>query len=259
VWGLNYGGGIGGLLSLKQGGNDYNYLYDAKGNVRELIGTDQGIVATYDYEPFGMLTQKTGTLEQPYQFSTKPYDAQTGLSDFGYRHYDAKTGRWITRDPIGEAGGVNLYGFVQNNPVNWVDPDGLEQVFLFPINNFTNFSHLLGAASFPDTPGLMQVHGHGSQNTVAGMNAAQLAKRLRAEGWEQGMPIVLYACNTAKGKNNIARQLAQILKTRVTGTDSSLYLNLPFHDFIDYGGGYAAPNLTKPGNWITYGPNGRRI
>jgi RHS repeat-associated protein len=254
TWGLNYGGGIGGLLNLKQGGNDYNYLYDGKGNVTALIDSTQSPVVTYAYDPFGVRMKQVGTFEQPYQFSTKPYDPQTGLSNFGFRYYNAGLGKWLTRDPLGEKGGINLYGFVGGNPVNFVDPLGLEQVFLFPINNFTNISHLLGAASFPDTPGLMQVHGHGSQYTVAGMSAEALAEKLQAAGWEPGMPVVLYACNTAKGKNNIARQLAQILKTRVTGVDSPMYLFWPFHEDGD-----SMPNLTHPGNWITYGPNRRRL
>jgi RHS repeat-associated protein len=58
------------------------------------------------------------------QFSTKPYDDKTGLSYYGYRFYAPALGRWMTRDPIGERGGINLYGFVDNNPINYVDPDG---------------------------------------------------------------------------------------------------------------------------------------
>ena len=59
------------------------------------------------------------------QFSTKQYDEKTGLSYYGYRFYNPALRRWLTRDPIGERGGINLYGFVGNNPVNWIDPFGL--------------------------------------------------------------------------------------------------------------------------------------
>ena len=125
TWGLNYGGGIGGLLNLKQGGLDYSYLFDGKGNVAALLNSAQAIVATYAYDPFGVLMNKTGTLNQPYMFSTKEYDSETGLSYYGYRYYNVSIGKWITRDPIGERGGINLYEFVGNNPVNWFDPLGL--------------------------------------------------------------------------------------------------------------------------------------
>ncbi len=126
TWGLDYGDGIGGLLNnLKQGGLDYSYLYDGKGNVSALIDASQNAVATYTYGPFGELMAKTGSLNQPYMFSTKGYDPEMGLSYYGYRFYNPSTGKWITRDPIGEAGGINLYGFVKNNPVNLVDPLGL--------------------------------------------------------------------------------------------------------------------------------------
>lgn len=126
AWGANLGGGIGGLLNLKQDGQDYSYLYDGKGNVTALLDSSQNVVAEYTYDPFGNRISKTGTLDQPIQFSTKPYDEKTGLSYYGYRFYSPTLGRWLTRDPLGEAGGMNLYGFVRNNPVNYIDPDGLE-------------------------------------------------------------------------------------------------------------------------------------
>jgi RHS repeat-associated protein len=128
TWGLNLGGGIGGLLNLKQGGQDYAYLYDGKGNVAAVLDGSQNVVAAYRYAPFGELLAQTGSLTQPFGFSTKRYDAQTGLIHYQYRPYAPAIGRWLTRDPLGEAGGMNLYAFVGNNPVNWVDPWGLELI-----------------------------------------------------------------------------------------------------------------------------------
>jgi RHS repeat-associated protein len=125
LWGLNYGGGIGGLLNLKQGGTDYNYLYDGKGNVTALIDSTQSPVVTYAYDPFGVLMKKVGTFDQPYQFSTKMYDSQLGHVKYEFRTYDPKIAKWMTRDPLGEEGGINLYGFVGGNPANYFDPHGL--------------------------------------------------------------------------------------------------------------------------------------
>ncbi len=127
TWGKNLEGGIGGLLNLKQGGQDYSYLYDGKGNVSALIDSTQSVVASYAYDPFGMLMKKSGTLDQPYTFSTKEVQPGTGQYYYGYRFYDSCSGKWTTRDPLGEAGGVNLYGAMGNNAANWVDPIGLEK------------------------------------------------------------------------------------------------------------------------------------
>jgi len=136
TWGKNMGGGIGGLLSMNQSGSLYAYLYDGRGNVNALLNTSQQVAASYRYDSFGNLMAKTGTLDQPFGFSTKRYDAGTGLSYYGYRFYNPSIGKWLTRDPIGEAGGINLYGFVLNDPVNAVDPLGLFSPFGGP--GFTN-------------------------------------------------------------------------------------------------------------------------
>jgi len=64
----------------------------------------------------------------PFRFSTKFQDSETGFLYYGYRYYDPSTGRWPNRDPIEEAGGVNLYGFVGNRPTDYVDVGGLFEI-----------------------------------------------------------------------------------------------------------------------------------
>jgi len=83
-------------------------------------------VKTYAYDSFGNMTQ-TGNITQPYTYTAREHDPETGLYYYRARYYDPRAGRFITRDPIGfEGGDVNLYAYVGNNPVNWVDPFGLE-------------------------------------------------------------------------------------------------------------------------------------
>jgi RHS repeat-associated protein len=81
------------------------------------------VTANYEYSPFGELIRATGPMAKlnPFMFSTKFYDWETGLYYYGYRYYNPSTGRWPSRDPIGERGGVNLYTFVKNSPLSWVD------------------------------------------------------------------------------------------------------------------------------------------
>jgi RHS repeat-associated protein len=61
----------------------------------------------------------------PFCYGTKPWDRETGLLYYGYRYYNPSTGRWLSRDPMGEKGGLNLYEFVLNSSVNYVDLLGL--------------------------------------------------------------------------------------------------------------------------------------
>jgi len=103
--------------------------YDANGNVGQLIDADANVVAAYSYDPFGNVTEMAGAeaAGNPWRFSTKPVEAWTEWLYFGYRWYDAETGRWVSRDPIEESGGFNLYQIVGNNPTNWIDFLGLQQ------------------------------------------------------------------------------------------------------------------------------------
>lgn len=85
-------------------------------------------VAEYDYNPFGKLISATGEKANlfAFRFSTKYLDSETGLYYYGYRFYSPDLGRWINRDPIGENGGINIYGMVGNDGVNNWDKLGLE-------------------------------------------------------------------------------------------------------------------------------------
>lgn len=139
AWGLDASGslqgagGVGGLLATRlvsSSNTDYFPTYDGNGNVSEYLGITGNNVAHYEYDPFGTLTRRTGSTSTrlQYRFSTKPRDFNTGLYYYGYRWYDPVTGRWPSRDPIEERGGVNLYGFVGNDGVNGLDVLGLATV-----------------------------------------------------------------------------------------------------------------------------------
>ena len=102
----------------------YFPAYDPNGNVMGLVKASDGTVcAQYEYLPYGELITATGTMavSNPIRFSTKYRDNETGLYYYGYRYYSPSLGRWISRDPIEEQGGLNLYAFVNNDPVNRVD------------------------------------------------------------------------------------------------------------------------------------------
>ena len=85
------------------------------------------IAQRMDYDVWGRVLLDTNPGFQPFGFAGGLYDRDTGLVRFGARDYDPETGRWTAKDPIlFEGGDANLYGYVESDPVNWVDPWGLD-------------------------------------------------------------------------------------------------------------------------------------
>jgi RHS repeat-associated protein len=120
-------GGVGGLLAVKDGAAVYHYTYDANGNVSEVLSNSGSIVAHYEYTAFGGTFVISGAYASTneYRFSTKPWDAVSGLYYYGFRYYSPSLGAWLGRDPAEEEGGMNLYGFLCSDSINSFDILGL--------------------------------------------------------------------------------------------------------------------------------------
>jgi RHS repeat-associated protein len=127
--------GVGGLLLIREwklgrGMKQYLPLTDGLGSVCGLIdATDGSLAAEYDYDPYGGPVIERGIAADacPFRHRTRYYDSESWLYYYGYRYYDPSTTKWISKDPLGEAGGWNLTCFCDNDPVNNFDPTGLEK------------------------------------------------------------------------------------------------------------------------------------
>ncbi len=134
---MDQAGGIGGLLAVCEYGsgqmtNADFAAYDGNGNITALVrASDGNVSARYEYSAFGQTLRSTGPMAKanPFRFSTKFADDESGFVYYGYRYYNPSTGRWLSRDPLGEMGGakasLNLYDFVGNDPIGYFDVLGL--------------------------------------------------------------------------------------------------------------------------------------
>lgn len=123
--------GANGLLSRHTSAGSVFYTFDFQGDVQQRLGPNAyNILSSFAYNAFGQW-QATGGAD-PFTFSGQYgyySDADTGLVLCTHRYYDPSVGRWLTRDPMGCKGGINVYGYGLNNPVNQNDPTGLTVYF----------------------------------------------------------------------------------------------------------------------------------
>jgi RHS repeat-associated protein len=141
------------------------YDFDAIGNTRELTGTTGNILNSYDYTPFGILLSNQESINNPFRYVGRfsVIDDGNSLNFMKNRYYSGNIGRFLTEDPINIAGGINLYRYTLNNPVNNIDPKGLNLILALRLLYYSNGPaiydtiKLLGAVIPGQPPGILLV------------------------------------------------------------------------------------------------------
>jgi RHS repeat-associated protein len=162
TWGLDLSGslqgagGVGGLLAIenKTFGSSlqgvYYPLYDGNGNVLATLedsGSSTSVADAYHYDPFGKMLLSVGDSDNPFRFSTKYFDKETGFYYYGYRYYDPVTGRWPSRDPLGDLSFFESYTKDLNDAaVSHFYRESLKMPYLMIDNQIVNKYDIHGLA-----------------------------------------------------------------------------------------------------------------
>jgi RHS repeat-associated protein len=110
---------------MRAGDQRLYYARDQLGSVRDGLDTTSGSSSvSYGYDPYGNLTQSVGNVSTDFRYAGMFFHEDSGLYLTRYRAYDPRTGRWLSRDPMEESAGANLYAYVADNPINLIDPSG---------------------------------------------------------------------------------------------------------------------------------------
>jgi RHS repeat-associated protein len=146
------------------------YGVDQLGSVHDALAAGTNArVAHYDYEPYGTPTNAQQTTTTDFGYAGLFHEQQSGLYLATYRAYDPLMGRWLSRDPIGEVGGTNVYGYARANPMTRIDMYGLEsgsfsQRFLCAfkrIDDLDPITQILATALSDDNPAVESVMENG--------------------------------------------------------------------------------------------------
>ena len=133
-----WGAGIDNLLAIHTGGATYYPLTDVQGTIWGYVDANNTIVARFVYDACGNILSSTSFVlalaTNRYRFQCREWSAATGLVNFRARWYDPVTGRWLSKDPIGLSGGLNLYVFCGDDPVNTLDPIGTAHIEYRPLD-----------------------------------------------------------------------------------------------------------------------------
>lgn len=120
-----HGLGIDEPLIMNRNSSNFYFHADGLGSIVDLTDSSGTVVQSYVYDSFGNIVSQTGSLTNPYTYTGREFDSESGLYYYRARYYDPNIGRFINEDPIGFGGGINKFVYTINNPVNFTDPSGL--------------------------------------------------------------------------------------------------------------------------------------
>ena len=233
-WGLDLtgsftaSGGVGALLQIADNvaGTVGLAARDGNGNVVALINPDSSsapVAAAYEYSPFGEILRAGGSMAKanPFRFSSKFTDDESGLIYYGHRYFSPELGRFINRDPSEEQGGANLYSFCGNNGVSAWDRLGLDG----PSQSSQSEVVVLGNPRHEDAGVAGEAHGHG------GDGAANAAGDVHQVGFHLGVVGFLHTpmghhpaghdhANAAQGQGKHPPAAAQGRETQPEGLET---------------------------------------
>ena len=138
-----HGSRIDEVLTMSRGGNTYYYHHDGLGSVTEITNSAGTVIENYSYDVYGQPSVVTSSISNRYRFTGREFDEETGLSHYRARAYSPMLGRFLQRDPIGYYDSMNLFQYVGNSPVNYVDSYGLkrgDRLYGYP-KDFWNWYH----------------------------------------------------------------------------------------------------------------------
>ena len=139
-------------LGIERGATLAFFQADHLGSIRQVTNAAGSVVNAYDYDSYGNFETLSESLPQPYAFTGREFDPESGLHYYRARYYEPATGRFISEDPVAfNAEDTNLYRYVYGDPVNLIDPDDQ----LLPI---------IGA--FLGLRGLLRLHGLKSRDRL---------------------------------------------------------------------------------------------
>jgi RHS repeat-associated protein len=111
------------LSELRSSTSSY-YQADGLGSITSLSNAAGVLANTYTYDSFGKLTASTGTLVNPFQYTSREFDNETGQHYYRSRYFDSTLGRFTSEDAVSFLGGINFYAYALNQPTNYIDPHG---------------------------------------------------------------------------------------------------------------------------------------
>lgn len=215
VLGVGRGAEIGATVAIEIGNQVYAPLHDHRGSIVSLVDIKTGVVAEkYLYSAFGeeviysyygyKITQSA--LKNPWRFSSKRLDEESGLINFGRRFYDPATARWISPDPLGFEAGPNLYAYVYNNPISRIDLYGLEAASIGGAST-SRFSAFKNSALSTISSGFSTVRSFGSGLKQAAISSFRgVGKLITGIGREIPIPgikdAVTYIGHAMEGRRN---------------------------------------------------------